>query len=346
MYYTFPAIRGVQAGREYYVSMCPLRLVPRLFLFDETELEPELRSQRVINKSRIPLIAQYMVNHPNDYVFSALTVSIDGTPQFIPLSTEPEHYNIGTVKIPMSARFIINDGQHRRAGIEVALRERPELGNETIAVVFFVDEGLKRCQQMFADLNRYSIRPTESLTILYDYRDPLAEIARTLTQTVPIFNGLTEFEKSTISNRSSKLFTLSGIYRATAELLDGLTCSFEEKLAIATAFWTSVSSCIPEWNAVKSGHLSAGTLRRDYIHAHAIFLVALGKVGRTLLNLPAPWGEKLQPLADVDWHRSNPRWEGRVTVGGRISFSRSNLQELTNELMQILHGDCDFRTVE
>ena len=27
--YVFPAIRGVQAGREYYVSMCPLRLLPK-----------------------------------------------------------------------------------------------------------------------------------------------------------------------------------------------------------------------------------------------------------------------------------------------------------------------------
>jgi DNA sulfur modification protein DndB len=33
--YVFPAIRGVQAGREYFVSMCPLRLIPRIFLFDE-----------------------------------------------------------------------------------------------------------------------------------------------------------------------------------------------------------------------------------------------------------------------------------------------------------------------
>ena len=40
--YVFPAIRGVQAGREYYVSMCPLRLLPKLFLFDEEELVPEL----------------------------------------------------------------------------------------------------------------------------------------------------------------------------------------------------------------------------------------------------------------------------------------------------------------
>ena len=57
--YVFPAIRGIQAGCAYYVSVCPLRLIPRIFLFDEDELNPELRAQRILNKTRIPEIAGY-----------------------------------------------------------------------------------------------------------------------------------------------------------------------------------------------------------------------------------------------------------------------------------------------
>ena len=33
--YQFTAIRGRQAAREYYVAMCPLKLLPRIFLFDD-----------------------------------------------------------------------------------------------------------------------------------------------------------------------------------------------------------------------------------------------------------------------------------------------------------------------
>src|SRR5690242_2619818 len=73
--YTFPAIRGVQAGREYYVSQCPLRLIPRLFLFDDADLPPEVRAQRVLNKARLPEIASYIVENPDSYVFSAITAS-------------------------------------------------------------------------------------------------------------------------------------------------------------------------------------------------------------------------------------------------------------------------------
>ncbi len=71
--YVFPAIRGVQAGREYYVTMCPLRLIPQLFLFDEEELPPEMRAQRTLNKARVPEMARYIVDNPDGYVFSALT---------------------------------------------------------------------------------------------------------------------------------------------------------------------------------------------------------------------------------------------------------------------------------
>src|SRR5437660_1703187 len=169
--YIFPAIRGIQAGREYYVSMCPLRLIPRIFIFDEDELRPELRAQRILNKARVPEIAGYLLKQVKNYVFSALTASIDGEVRFEPLGSEDDERSVGRLRIPMTAKFVINDGQHRRAGIESALRECPELGDETIAVVFFLDVVLHRCQQMFADLNRYAIRPTTSLNILYDHRD-------------------------------------------------------------------------------------------------------------------------------------------------------------------------------
>jgi len=59
---------------------------------------------------------------------------------------------------------MINDG-HRRAAFELALKEK-SWANKTIAVVFFLDVGLKRSQQMFTDLNRYAARPAPSLNIL------------------------------------------------------------------------------------------------------------------------------------------------------------------------------------
>ena len=80
--YSFPAIRGVQSSREYYVTMCPLQYVPKLFAAAEEDLPPELRAQRVLNKSRLPAMASYVLDNPDTYVFSSLTASIDRSVQF------------------------------------------------------------------------------------------------------------------------------------------------------------------------------------------------------------------------------------------------------------------------
>src|SRR5436305_14779463 len=91
----FPAIRGVQAGREYYVSMWTFRMLRQISIFDEKELPPELRAQRVLNKARIPEMSDYVLNNPKDYVFSALTASIDSQVTFEPFSTKAGEDRLG-----------------------------------------------------------------------------------------------------------------------------------------------------------------------------------------------------------------------------------------------------------
>ena len=337
---TFTAIRGIQAGREYYAAMCPLKVIPRIFMFDEEELTAELRAQRTLNRARVPEIAAYIVDNPRDYIFSSITASVDGKVQFEPHGNDGAAKNIGRLLIPMTARFLINDGQHRRAAVEEALKKRPELGDETISVVFFVDAGLKRSQQMFADLNRHAIRPTKSIGILYDHRDPLSQLARTIVEEVRVFRGITEIEKTTISNRSNKLHTLSSIYQATQALLSkgkrGTIKPQEEKLAIE--FWRTVGDLVPDWGLAVEKKVSCAELRRDYIHAHGLALQAIGIAGSALLAQdPTEWKTKLNGLKNVDWARSNTKlWEGRALVGGRVSKAIVHVNLTANQVKKAL----------
>jgi DNA sulfur modification protein DndB len=308
-------------------------------VFDDDELRPELRAQRTLNKTRIPDIARYILKHPRDYTFSALTVSVDGDIAFEPMGADGTERSVGQLRIPMSARFVLNDGQHRRAGIEVALRENPELGDETIAVVFFVDLGLKRCQQMFADLNRYAIRPTTSLSIVYDHRDEYAQIAKSLLGRVPVFTDLTETERSTISNRSVKLFTLSGIYQATRMLLAAhVNKTAEAKSALAAEFWTEASKCFADWQLAKERKVSPGELRRDYIHAHTLALSAIARAGGALLaDHPDDWKRRLRRLESLDWSRTNSElWDGRAMIAGRLSKRLINVGLTANAVKKHL----------
>jgi DNA sulfur modification protein DndB len=143
--YQFPSLKGIQAGREYFISQCPIRLLPRIFAFDDSDLPVEARAQRTLNKDRVPEITRYILQNRNEYVFSAITASIDADVTFTPLDSEnPE---IGVLSVPLSARFIVNDGQHRRAALSAALETNPELGDETIAVVFFIPDFLTTAER-------------------------------------------------------------------------------------------------------------------------------------------------------------------------------------------------------
>jgi DNA sulfur modification protein DndB len=337
--YVFPAIRGIQARHEYYVSMCPLRLIPKIFLFNEDELVPELRAQRVLNKGRIPDIARYVVLNRDSYVFSAITASIDGPIRFSPLTTQGDASRMGALHVSMSARFVINDGQHRRAAIEAAIREEPELADESIAVVFFIDTGLARCQQMFADLNRHAVRPSTSIGVLYDHRDTGSQLIKNAVLQVPLFRDLTELERSTLSARSRKLFTLSALYSATEALVARLDHVPPEQLPeLVRTFWEELAKVFPDWVAVHHKKIAAGDVRADLLHTHGVILQAIGRAAGSLLKEdPAGWKKTLKRLGKIDWSRSNAQvWEGRAMVGGRVSKSTNHVILTTAFIKQTL----------
>lgn len=339
LFHSFPAVQGTQAGKTFFIAMCPLKLIPRLFVFDEEEVPPEMRAQRTINHARVPVIAKYLVSNPGAYILSALTASVGSKVKFLPYG--PTQSTLGLLQIPMDAQILINDGQHRRAAIEAAIKSAPELGQDNVPVLFFVDEGLVRSQQMFADLNQYAVRPDTSLTILYDHRSQEYELARYLARECNAFKSLTELEQSKISNRSTKLFTLSGIKHANRALLgkkpkEGF--SAEERI-LAKEFWDAVAEQIPDWTRARTKDVVTSDLRLKYVHAHGVALHALGIAGAALLaSHPKTWKTSVKALRKLDWSRSNTElWEGRAMLHGRISKATSNIR-LTANLLKLHFG--------
>jgi len=311
-----------------------------MFLFDETGLPPELRAQRVINRARIPEIVRYMVQNPKTYTFSAITASIDSHVHFTPFDEYDPQKRVGILEVPMTARLVINDGQHRKAAIDQAIKLNPELGHETIPVVLFVDAGLKRTQQMFVDLNEHTIRPTRSLGVLYDHRDPLAALVRDLVLRVPLFQERIEKERTTVSHRSTKLFTLSSLYQATRALLGKK--NRQESVSkldseIAFEFWNELPKHIEEWGSLLEGKLSSAELRRDYVHGHGVGIHAIGAAGKGLIaQYPVYWKSHLSRFHSIDWLRTNTDWNGRAMIGGRLSKAHVNVVLTANYVKQKL----------
>jgi DNA sulfur modification protein DndB len=330
--YSFPAVRGTQAGRPFYIATCPLRIIPKIFIYDEEEVPAELRAQRTLNKSRIPEMSRYLVDNPDDYIFSALTASVGTDVHFVETVGAP---NIGTLKVSMNADILINDGQHRRAAIEEAIKLKPELAQDNIAIVFYIDEGLQRSQQMFADLNQNTIRPSASLATLYDDRDPGSRVAKFLAHNAKPFIGYTEMERSSIPIKSNKIFALSAIKHATRALLrkgpkDKIS---EEERDLALGFWNDLYQNMPEWKLIHEKSLSVTEYRQEYLTAHGIGLQALANVGKELLDMSEmSRSEHISRLAPIDWRKSNPEWTKRAMLHGRLSKASSNIFLTTLEI--------------
>jgi DNA sulfur modification protein DndB len=337
--YAFPSIRGIQAGREYYISMCPLRLIPKIFLFDEEELTPELRAQRTLNRSRIPEMSRYILENKTDYVFSAITASINGNVRFSSIGSKGADDRLGILHVDMKNQFIINDGQHRRAAIEQAIKEDSSLSDETIAVVFFVDQGLERSQQMFADLNRYAIRASKSLGILYDQRNDAAKVGKLVALKSEAFKGMVELERNSLSERSRKLFTLSALCSATSDFLGMREFKTPDEAANeAIKFWDELAKHIPEWQLVRRSKMTAGEIRRDFVHSHGVLLQAFGRIGASLQSEKKLNYNSLANLKKINWARSNAKdWEGRVMIGGRLTKATNSVVLATSFMKKNLN---------
>lgn len=321
-HYSFAAIKGVQARTAYYTVMVPLRMVARLFLFDDEDLPADLRAQRIISKARVPQISRYLTENADDYILSSLCASVDGDLRFEPAGKSDDLRNIGTLSFSMDAKLLLNDGQHRRAAIEEALKTAPELENETISVVLFADRGLARSQQMFADLNKNAVRPSGSLSVLFDHRNPLAKLSSDMLGQVPFLRRFVEPEKTTLSNRTPKLYTLSSLNHAHSWLVGADADRFGDRTEeLVKAYWLQLYDVMPDWQRLDGGATTAADLRRETVHAHGVMLQAFGCLGGALLDQrPASWRDDLSVIEDVDWSRRNSAlWQDRVLNGSRIN---------------------------
>jgi DNA sulfur modification protein DndB len=322
---TFPAMQGQIGQRTYYSSLMKLNAIPKMFTFrDWAEFTAEDREQRVLNKKRVPDIAKYILDNEDGYLFASITASYKNQVTFKPLNGS----GLGELEMEFEdANFVINDGQHRCAAIAAAVKENPSLGEETISVLLFPYESKERVQQMFSDLNRFVVKTSKSLDILYDKRDALSLVTLDAAERVPEFKNMVDKDSVSLPVRSPKLFSLSALYDANDELLKQVRAegqpSHEEMVQLAVEFWTEVAKAIPAWTKVSYGDLKALELRQESISTHAVVLRALGGIGADLLKEePKDWKSRLMDLSAVDWSKKNRDWENVCIIANSVVSNR------------------------
>lgn len=328
--YSFPAVKGIQAKKEYYIAMIPLKMLPVLFSENEAAVIPEQRAQRKLNETRIPMISKYILDNRDSYVFSALAASVDGRYIFKPDSTNK---NTGTLEISNKARFLINDGQHRKAAILNAISEDPSLKEETISVVIYADQGLQRSQQIFTDLNKNAVKTSNSISELYDSRDELAVVTRSVIWKIDFLSKYTDKEKDILGKYSSSLFTLNTFYTANKYIIG--KNSVKEYEVFLLRFWTLVTDNMKLWRELQDGERTKVDLRGNYIATQNIVIQAFGRVGNYLYSHQEGMEEHLRKIEKIDWSRNSKQWYMRaVGKKGRIIANKRAVLLIANVIKQ------------
>lgn len=314
-------MRGKMGSRTYYSCVMPMSAVPQFFKFTNwAGISPEDREQRVLNERRVPGLSAYIENNEDDYLFSSITASYKTEPKFEPYQRDAD---IGVLALQLGDELIINDGQHRCAGIAHALEKGVPIGKDTLSVLLFPWETTERVQQMFSDLNRYVQKTSKSLDILFDKRDELAAATLAMIEDVPVFKELTDKENASLEVKSTKLFTLAALHDANVELIKGYgrTQGIVQNAQMLAGYWNEVAKYIPDWTKVLNGQKLALELRQEKISSHSTVLRALGGLGTDMLNSD-DWKTKLALLQTIDWRKKNPEWENVCIVSNSVVSNR------------------------
>lgn len=315
-----PAMRGKMGSRTYYSCLMPMKAVPQFFKFTNwSGISPEDREQRVLNEKRVPDLAAYIAENEDEYLFSSLTASFKSEPVFEPFSDDSD---IGVLVLQLGDELVINDGQHRAAGIVKALEQGVPIDRDAISVLLFPWESTGRVQQMFSDLNRYVAKTSKSLDILFDKRDDLAAATLAMMEKVPVFNELTDKENVSLGTKSTKLFTLAALYDANADLLKGREKQdIMSNASLLAEYWNAIAQHMPDWLKVLNGQKLALELRQEKIASHSTVLRALGGLGVDLIGKEG-WQSQLTALEAIDWSKKNPEWENVCIVSNSVVSNR------------------------
>ena len=325
--YSFPAVSGIQAGKQYFTAQVPFKALIRLFTFDDEDLVPaELRAQRQLNEVRAYKISRYMIENRFEYVLPSLTASVNSAMHFESIAVPGAGESLGLLHIPMDRTLLINDGQHRRKGIEHALKENPQLVNETIAVTLFFDEGLTRSQQMFADINNHQVKPSSAISMVYNHRDPFSAWIIGLLKEMPRIHQKIEMEKSSVGPKSIKLWSVVAFKKFLERLLAINSKQFEgvsqdqrsEMQETVICFLNTLDLHLPHWETMIDGGILASEVREHFVIGHAVFLEALGVMGQRLMEETGSF-ERVGKLQNLNVSKRFDGWENRCVILGKMN---------------------------
>ena len=162
--------------------------------------------QRQLKLGRGRKIAQYLQSN-EDRFFNSLVIAVyGGSPTWHELGdiraankrtaealTEETKYSIGFLSLDGAERLFALDGQHRLAGIKMAVAKSAEASDDEISIILVGHSnsqiGLRRTRKLFTTLNKTAKPVSKAEIIILDESDAMAITTRRMVEKGGLFSG-------------------------------------------------------------------------------------------------------------------------------------------------------------
>lgn len=215
-----PAIRGILGDIVYYTASFTFKQIAERVkkvdgeLHTSTSLKDQLQRSLTNNYESI---TNYILSQ-KEHFFNALVLAVyDGEPVWNEIEVGfkgEDYYNMGFLMLNGEEKIFPVDGQHRVEGIKDAIKENPELEDETISVILIGHqknkEGMERTRRIFSTLNRYAKPVSTGDIIALDEDDTVAIVTRNMLECFHLFmNDNISDDKKTkaLADKDVKSFT-------------------------------------------------------------------------------------------------------------------------------------------
>lgn len=209
-----PALSAQMGDWKYFTTVMRMRDVAERIRFasEINEVRPghQLSDliQRALKEGRPVDIAKYLINE-SDHFFNSLVVAVyGGDPEWMEFDVNPAagartqksgddvpewaRSAFGYLHLSGGETLFALDGQHRLAGVKLAVQARDEIGNEMLSVIFVShkrsEAGRRRTRKLFTTLNKMAKAVNKSEIIALDESDTGAIITRRLVEGHPFFS--------------------------------------------------------------------------------------------------------------------------------------------------------------
>jgi DNA sulfur modification protein DndB len=283
-----PSIRSRVGDWNYYVTTLSFQEVSQLIMApDEIHERKKLAEwiQREAIDSQSEAISAYIVGNPQRFLGAIIVGVYGGSPNWTPLnvkvpadegiSEEQLHRiegRLGLLRLSGSENLFAIDGQHRVAGIKVALKDAAvvgQIGNDSISAIFVAhdpksESGKQRTRRLFTTVNKKAKIISKAAKIALDEDDGFAIVTRRLIDSHWLFEDARKHVLYTSGGSipatdTSSITSVVGLFEIVKDLYGGPKgfdlnrpgeAALTAHLELCTSFFDELLAQVPEFKKV------------------------------------------------------------------------------------------------